>query len=135
MGLELGAVVEVGEEVFEPGEFEVFLVGALQLVGAGGGWVPPGAGFGQAHGASGGGVGGDDEQRGDSPGGLEATLDGELQCGGEAAGGPPSGGLPGLPAEPPAGLGQLGQRVDVGQTHGGQVRRQLADPEVGQHRP
>src|SRR3954452_14319208 len=57
--LETGAVVAVGQEAFEAAEFGLFLRGALQglFVGV----VPPGAGFGEAHGAAGAGVGGHEQ--------------------------------------------------------------------------
>jgi len=71
---ELGAVVGVGKGCFEAVELVLFRPRAGEAGSLG--VVPPGSCFGQAHGAAGGGVGGD-EQQGVSDGGWGLAADGD----------------------------------------------------------
>jgi hypothetical protein len=116
LALEVGAVVAVGEEVFETVELGLLLRSPLEDLF--GGVVPPGAGFRHAHGATGARVGGDEQQRLPSrTGGPAPDLDGELECGEEARSGPADGGL----AEVAADLLHLGgESVEMGDSTGGE---------------
>jgi hypothetical protein len=78
-GLEDGAVVAVGEQMFEAVEFGLFLRCSVQGVFLG--LDPPGGGFGEAHRTAGTGIGGEEQQRLPGRWGRPADLDGELQGG------------------------------------------------------